>query len=293
LPKILAEDGFKLNKNGLSVNGLTLGVYNITHNFPVALELVQHKNERKAFLDYIRNKDMYQNAIFLFDRGYIGPELFNKLDDSKMKFICRLRDDSLLIPVSDENDKIIDDQGYQRRIITYSISGNKYYLITNLLDQKEYTPSILCQLYHKRWTVEEFFKSLKGTTNFENMKEHTTEALKKNIYGQLIICRLRDLIKFVYGQDNCPGNQIFNNVTLTNGIYNHFIYKFFNGTLSRRKVRQFTNIHITFVTTNAGKHVPRISSIPFSKWYIKGFYNKYVERKKEASKCRKKGTEDG
>lgn len=279
LSKILGDDGFKLNKNKLSVNGMTLGVYNITHNFPVALELVKHKNERKAFLDYIRNNDKYKNAIFLFDRGYIGPELFNKLDNGQMKFICRLREDSLLIP-ADTDDKIIDDKGHQRRIITYTINENKYYLITNLLDEKEYTHSILVQLYHKRWRIEEFFKSLKGTTNFDHMKEKNKEALMKNIYGQLIICRLRDLIKYVYGQDKCPGNQIFNNVTLTNGLYNNFIYNFFNGKLSRRKVRQFTTIHITFVTTNVGKHVPRLSSIPFSKWYIKGFYNKFIEKKK-------------
>jgi len=56
----------KLNKK--SVTALNIGIYNVTKNSPVILELIKHKDERKAFIDLIKNTNNYSNDIFLFDR---------------------------------------------------------------------------------------------------------------------------------------------------------------------------------------------------------------------------------
>ena len=35
---------------------LDFGIYNVTKNLPIMLEMVDHANERKAFLDFIKRK---------------------------------------------------------------------------------------------------------------------------------------------------------------------------------------------------------------------------------------------
>ena len=49
LSKNLSKDGLKLTKNEEIVNGLVLGIYNVTYNYPVSLSLVNDKNERNAY----------------------------------------------------------------------------------------------------------------------------------------------------------------------------------------------------------------------------------------------------
>jgi len=71
----LNENQYKLNKNDNSITALNIGIYNVTKNSLVILELVKHKNERKAFIDFINNTENYTNNIFLFDRGFYSEDL--------------------------------------------------------------------------------------------------------------------------------------------------------------------------------------------------------------------------
>ena len=166
-----------------------------------------------------------------------------------------------------------DDKGKKRRIVTYKIGQNEYYLISNLFDTIEYPTEVMKQLYHKRWRIEEFFKYLKANTNFAVMKEHTRNALMKNIYGQLIVCRIVELLKYIQGENpnkikNDASTCIINNKILTDGVYAEFIYKLLNGKVNVAYVRQFLQLKIVYQTTNIGKHNPRTSSVPYTKWYM-------------------------
>ena len=51
LRKSLKENGYKINKNDKAITAFNLGIYNVTRNYPVILEMVKHKNERKAFYE--------------------------------------------------------------------------------------------------------------------------------------------------------------------------------------------------------------------------------------------------
>jgi len=79
MSKKLGEEGFKLNKNKVSSSPLISGIFNVTYNYPVSLDLVKHKNERKAFLDFKLNYKNYENSIFVFDRGYYSGEFIKEL----------------------------------------------------------------------------------------------------------------------------------------------------------------------------------------------------------------------
>ena len=51
----MATEEFKPDKGKNSFDLLISGVYNVTYNYPVALDMVKHKNERKAFIDFSKN----------------------------------------------------------------------------------------------------------------------------------------------------------------------------------------------------------------------------------------------
>lgn len=44
--KSLTKNNFKANKNGNTVTALNIGVYNVSRNYPVAVEMVNHRGCR-------------------------------------------------------------------------------------------------------------------------------------------------------------------------------------------------------------------------------------------------------
>ena len=65
LKKSFSNNGYKLNKNKQSVTALNLGIYNITRNYPIILELVNHKNERKSFQKHLKMIYLYLIVDFI------------------------------------------------------------------------------------------------------------------------------------------------------------------------------------------------------------------------------------
>jgi len=90
LRKSLSNDGLSLNKNKLSINGFVLGLYNVTYNKTISLELLNDKNERNGFLNTILNLNN-NNNIYVLDRGYYSEQLINTLCTKQIRFVCRIR----------------------------------------------------------------------------------------------------------------------------------------------------------------------------------------------------------
>jgi hypothetical protein len=277
LSKKLSKDGLKVTKNDNIVNGLVMGIYNVTYNYPVSLSLSNDKNERKAYTEFIKNTDQYKECIFIFDRGFMDHKLFKLLDDKNIFYLCRIRHNYLAIP-TDSNDKVVHDKHNNRmRILTYLNNNNTYYLATNLFDTKEYAPSKLKSLYHKRWNIEEYFKYIKLNTSFNRLLEKDKKSIMKTIYSQLIISRIVDLFARIKGTHKKNNTMIINKTTLTNALYNDFLIKFmYNKNINRRSVRQFLTISALYTHSQKGKSYERTSFKPYSKWYIKKYYSKYI-----------------
>ena len=130
LKEKLIENGYKSNKNGQSVTSLVTGMFNVTYNFPITFEMTKHKNERKAFMDLIKDPTRYQNTIFVFDRGYFSEELFESIQNKGLFFICRMRKNSLLINHNEDDTKVKLKNGHDVRIVTYTIDEKEYYMAT-------------------------------------------------------------------------------------------------------------------------------------------------------------------
>ena len=270
----LTGEGFVENINGEAIDALTLGVYNVTNDFPISLKMTKHKSEIKAYNDFIANPEKYRDTIFLFDRLYWCEKRMDWLTGKGIQYVCRLKDNSLMIK-SNTNDYIYcDEDGKQKRIVTYIINGNPFYLVTNILD---YDVEKLKQLYHFRWRVEEFFKLLKNVTSFSLLKEKTKNAIDKTIYGQLIVCGLLSLLKKLHyatvekKKSVVNSRQIINNEVLAQGIYDDFIYPFLAGKMDKVSLSDFLILNMITQTTNrdTGKSNDRTSTIPTAKWYGK------------------------
>ena len=150
----LIKDGYIANKNNGSTTPLVNGLFNITTNMPVILDLVKNKCERSAFLNFIRNKDKFKDKIFLFDRGYQSMKMFDYMNDNNFRFICRIRGNSLLI-TNKVDDTFLSPNGHKLRIVTYTIKDKNYYIVTNIFD---FTLGLIKNIYHDRWKIEEYYK---------------------------------------------------------------------------------------------------------------------------------------
>jgi len=286
----LTANGYKTNKNNKSITALNLGIYNVTSNTPISIDMVSHNNERKAFLDYVKNKNNYENHIFVFDRGFDGFKFYKSLESQEIKYVCRIKENSSMI--SDKNDNILDvkvrNSTIKIRVIRYIINNKSYYLATNLFDDKEFTIDVLTQIYHYRWTIEEKFKLMKNNFKFAKSELKNEEAIKKSIYCQLFVMKMISVldamaIKKKFKKNN-NGKRVVNANTLITGMYSRLLYLFILGKLSRKKLTKFNKCYIIFITTNAGKHNPRTCVTPFMKWYIKQHFKKYTKSEQKIDK---------
>jgi len=274
LNKKIANDGLKLNKNQLSINGFALGVYNVTYGTPISLKLLNHKNERKGFLDYLNDTEEDNSYIYVLDRGYYSEDLVEKLFTKNVNFVCRLRDNLKIIP-KNMTDEIVKCGNTNLRVITYTINKMKYYLGTNL-NKDEFSEDGIKNMYHQRWSIEEFFKYLKQNMDLNRLNEKTFDEIQRSLYSYLIIRKLVDAICKIKGLHK-NNKMIINKAVLTKAIYEDFIFRFFyNQKIGDKSIRKFIDTAVQYEITHRNESNPRTSSIPYTKWYVKKFYHKYV-----------------
>ena len=152
---------------------------------------------------------------------------------------------------------------------------------------------ILKQIYHERWTIEEFFKYIKRNFDFGSSELKSAEAIRKSIYCQLIIAKLVNLFAKIgrrklvlknaktHNKSEIKSNRIINKSTLTSGFYSNMLILMLNGILNRSRLDHFFNTYVVLITTNKGKCVRRICVTPHLKWYSKQ-YTKKATRQNDA-----------
>ena len=279
----LSDSGYKANKNNESVTSLSLGVYNVTRNYPVSLEMVKHKNERKAFLDFLKNKHIRRRSIYIFDRGFFSYEVVNKLCRKNLNFVFRIKQNSILLNQQGDDYEIdINHNGHNQtlRIIKYKAGENEYYLATNLFDTDKYTVEKFKELYHSRWTVEEYFKLVKSTMKLSKFDETTEASILKSIYCQLLLTKLSALLEQCYNNQhlkNDTQNKKVNRSNLIHGLYSEFIMNIFYKRTFKRDIVRFMKLYIVIHNSKKNRSFERTCKTPYHKWYIKRYFKKYIK----------------
>lgn len=105
---------------------------------------------------------------------------------------------------SDENDKIyIINNEYTNfidiklRLVKFMIQNKQYILGTTILDTK-FTVKILANLYHKRWDIETYFRTIKYDLSFDNFHSKKENLIKQEIYMHMFITQLARIMEEIY-----------------------------------------------------------------------------------------------
>ena len=185
--KELIKDKFKLTKNKTYCKALLSCLYDVENKIPIKCAIDNHFNERKSVINKLIN-EVHKYSIIMFDRGYYSDKIIKILSDKNIYFIIRMKISSLQVKNMIENNLndaffYIPNYGIIR-LIRYNIDGNDYYLSTNIFDERiDYFKT----MYHKRWYVEEYFKTIKHTLNSNNYNSKNINKINQELYAQVIL----------------------------------------------------------------------------------------------------------
>ena len=274
----------KNNKNNATSTFLNMGFFNVSYNDPVMMNLLDHKNERKGSINIINNLNNNNPSIFCSDRGFYGLEHFNSIVQTNNYFVCRMRNNCLLIDENKTDYMVNINKEYLKelRIINYTIKENNYYLATNLPKSLYKTEDII-DIYKKRWSIEEYFKYIKNNMKMDQIKDKDWNSIKASIYINFIISKIVYLIFNIFKKKLIKNNNhTLNKTRITKDFYESFIIRFvFGEKFTERFLVKFFKTSIIIITTNKGESNIRIGIFPYTKWYIKGYFKKYIIEEKD------------
>ena len=147
-------------------------------------------------------------ATYIFDRGYMDFELFDKFSYDGFFFVSRIKKNTLVHVMSEyevpPGGDILQDQmvvlggknGYltepYRLVEVTDTQENMLRIITNRFDL---SAEEISQMYRSRWQIELFFKQLKQQTTIKKFFTQEENGLKNQIYLALMAQLLTYLVK--------------------------------------------------------------------------------------------------
>ena len=161
----------------------------------------------------------------------------------------------------DKEDQIIESKlSTKLRYVKYTIDDNNYILCTNLFD---FNVEVLKMIYNKRWSIEEYFKLIKKTTNINKNNEILIDNIKKSFIFYNIVSKLTYLIKNNYEkQIESTKNKTIKKVNTTNlltSLYNYdFFINFLYAKLNDNSLNNIFKLFIKFIYYTNGVSNKRI-----------------------------------
>ena len=256
-------------------------------------------NEKIKLQEYILNNiDKFKNKTIILDRAYHCYDFFKFLNNNDIKFIIRMKDkdpkNKNIIFETIKNDikiykhickniKTVYDKD-KKQIQKEKIEIVK--LATNIKNLKE---DKIYELYNKRWSVEENIKQFKSNFKFQVLNEHKEDNYQKIFYCELIEMLIKTcLIKLYNIKKNINtklkhqhnNNVIFklNENLIIAGIKDILIKDVINSSVDFDKINNIFKTHFIEHQNKTNRSNPRVSKIPFTKWYVKKYHELYKEK---------------
>src|SRR5690625_1146001 len=149
-----------------------------------------------------------KDAMYVFDRGYVDYERFDRMTDDGYFFVSRLKKNAVTrvihsFDLPDDTSVIHDEMIYIgtpqnrsenvfRLVEVDDTKGNVLRLITNRFDL---SADEISDIYRSRWAIELFFKWLKLHVEIKHFYGMTENALQNQIYIALITYCLHVIIR--------------------------------------------------------------------------------------------------
>ena len=304
--KIIIIDGTYSNTN-IKHNGdvetsMSLIFYDPDNSLSLDINFTggdKKNNEKIKLQEYILNNiDKFKNKIIILDRAYHCYDFFKFLNNNDIKFIIRMKDkdpkninkmfetiknDIKIYKHNCKNIKTVYDkdkkQVQKEKIEIVKLATN----IKNLKEDKIY------ELYNKRWSVEENIKQFKSNFKFQVLNEHKEDNYQKIFYCQLIEILIKTcLIKLYNIKENINAklkhqqndNIIFklNENLIIEGIKDILIKDVINSSIDFEKINNIFKTHFIEHQNKTNRSNPRVSKIPFTKWYVKKYHELYKDK---------------
>lgn len=155
-----------------------------------------------------------KECMYVFDRGYLDYERFDRMTDDGYFFVSRLRKNAVVrvlesfsvhegsAVLSDEMVVIVTTQNRSenvfRLIKLLDTKGNELHLLTNRFD---IDADEIAEIYKSRWAIELFFKWMKQHLNIKKFYGHSEQAIHNQVYVAMIVYCLNVLVQLNTNSD--------------------------------------------------------------------------------------------
>lgn len=168
-------------------------------------ELVWLSEASKNDKDFIGQLKAEKGNIYIFDKGYVNYNVYQKWTHEGVCFVTRLNENANYSVIDNKNVEVIDainnggivkdqiielklqgqNQPLTARLVIYKdpLSGKILKFLTNLMD---YQATTIALLYKNRWDIEPFFKQLKQNFELGYFYSDSSEGIKTQIWLALI-----------------------------------------------------------------------------------------------------------
>ncbi|WP_107842155.1 IS4 family transposase [Metasolibacillus meyeri] len=187
---------FRKTKSGVKLH-LRLVFMENGYSYPdkvVLTNAIEHdRGQLEVFIDD-------KECMYVFDRGYLAYERFDRMTDKGYFFVTRLRKNAIVRVVEPllvkENSTVLSDEmvvigttqnrseNVFRLVKVMDSKGNELHLLTNRFD---IDADEIAEIYKSRWAIELFFKWMKQHLNIKKFYGHSEQAVHNQVYLAMIV----------------------------------------------------------------------------------------------------------
>lgn len=149
-----------------------------------------------------------KECMYVFDRGYLDYERFDRMTDDGYFFLSRLKKNAVIREIYNfklpEDTAVLSDQmvligttqnraeNYFRLLKVIDSKGNELHLITNRFDL---SAEEISEMYKSRWAIELFFKWIKQHLSIKKFYGQSEWAIQNQVFIALIVFCLHVLVQ--------------------------------------------------------------------------------------------------
>lgn len=187
---------FRKTKSGIKLH-LRLVFLEKGCSYPDKAVLTNAKDHDRGQLEVLIDD---KECMYVFDRGYLDYERFDRMTDEGFFFVSRLRKNAVIRVVEPfdlrEESAVLSDEmiligttqnraeNAFRLIKVLDSKGNELHLITNRFDL---SADEIAEMYKSRWAIELFFKWMKQHLNIKKFYGQSEQAVHNQVYIAMIV----------------------------------------------------------------------------------------------------------
>lgn len=217
LPSALYSQGFNIITNSANnPQGLLSCCYNIQSKMPFDFSLDNHGNERESAENHL--KKLNSSDVVVYDRGYFSYALLQKHLECGVQAIFRLSSntyseiEAFMGNINGPNDLIVEInpsknakksirkrypeikiESLKLRLLRYYVGDSVFFLGTTVMS-KEIAVEAFSEVYHGRWSVEEFYKIPKSFLGVEIFHSKNIRGVKQELYASILMVTIARIL---------------------------------------------------------------------------------------------------